>query len=76
MICFGIANTIAAAVAASVAKQFGRNKILVLTLILHAILLIWMNQWRAVANDIYAYGTMAALWGLLDGTWLVIINCQ
>lgn len=76
MICFGIANTIAAAVAASVAKQFGRNKILVLTLILHAILLIWMNQWRAVANDIYAYCTMAALWGLLDGTWLVIINCQ
>lgn len=76
MICFGISNTIAAALASAVAKVVGRNKILMLTLVLHGSLLIWMHQWIAVPNDIVAYCSMAALWGLLDGTWLVIINCM
>lgn len=76
MICFGVANTIAAALAASVAKLIGRNKILAITLFLHAVLLVWMHQWTAVPNDYIAYGAMAAMWGLLDGTWLVIINCK
>lgn len=76
MICFGISNTIAAALASAVAKVVGRNKILMLTLVLHGSLLIWMRQWIAVPNDIVAYCSMAALWGLLDGTWLVIINCM
>lgn len=76
MICFGISNTIAAALASAIAKLVGRNKILLLTLVLHGSLLIWMRQWIAVPNDIVAYCSMAALWGLLDGTWLVIINCM
>lgn len=76
MICFGVANTIAAALAASVAKLIGRNKILAITLMLHAVLLAWMHHWTAVPNDYIAYGWMAAVWGLLDGTWLVIINCK
>lgn len=76
MICFGISNTIAAALASAIAKVVGRNKILMLTLVLHGSLLIWMRQWIAVPNDIVAYCSMAALWGLLDGTWLVIINCM
>lgn len=76
MICFGVANTIAAALASVVAKLVGRNKILALTLVLHATLLIYMHEWVAVPNDLISYCAMAALWGLLDGTWLVIINCE
>lgn len=76
MICFGLANTIAAAVASALAKLIGRNKILALTLVLHASLLIYMHEWVAVPNDLIAYCSMAAMWGLLDGTWLVIINCK
>lgn len=76
MICFGLANTIAAGVASALAKLVGRNKILTLTLVLHGTLLMWMRQWVAVPNDYIAYCSMAAVWGLLDGTWLVIINCK
>lgn len=76
MICFGLANTIAAAVASALAKLIGRNKILALTLVLHATLLIYMHEWVAKPNDLIAYCSMAAVWGFLDGTWLVIINCK
>lgn len=76
MICFGLGNTIAAALASAIAKIVGRNKILALTLILHATLLMYMRQWVAIPNDYITYCSMAAIWGLLDGTWLVIINCR
>lgn len=76
MICFGLANTVAAAVASALAKLIGRNKILGMTLVLHATLLMYMHEWTAVPNDLISYCSMAALWGLLDGTWLVIINCE
>lgn len=76
MICFGIANAIAAGVAGAVAKVVGRNTILVFTLILHASLLIWMKKYMPVANDYLVYYSMAALWGLADGVWLVLINCK
>lgn len=76
MICFGIANTIAAAASSMVAKLVGRNKILGITLVLHAALLMYMHEWTAVPNDLISYCSMAAVWGLLDGTWLVIINCM
>lgn len=76
MIWFGIANALAAGLSGAVAKMVGRNNILICTLILHGSLLMWMRQWIAVPNDFIAYCSMAALWGLLDGTWLVIINCK
>lgn len=76
MIWFGIANAIAAALAGAVAKVVGRNKILLLTLIVHCCLIVWMKQWTAVPNDFLSYCSMAAIWGLLDGTWLVTINCM
>lgn len=76
MICFGLGNTIAAALASVIAKMVGRNKILALTLVLHVTLLMYMHQWIAVPNDYMTYCSMAAIWGLLDGTWLVIVNCK
>lgn len=76
MIAFGIANAVAAAFAGIVSKTIGRNKLLALSFIVHGALMLWMHQWVAVANDSIAYCTMAAIWGLVDGIWLVIINCK
>lgn len=76
MIAFGIANAVAAALAGGVSKIIGRNKLLVFSFFSHGALMIWMYQWTAVANDAIAYGSMAAIWGLVDGIWLVIINCM
>lgn len=76
MIAFGIANAIAAALATAISKVVGRTPILVATLILHGALLIWMREWTAVANDYVSYFSMAAVWGLVDGIWLVLVNCK
>lgn len=76
MIAFGISNAIAAALAGGASKIIGRNKILLFALIVHGALMLWMRQWIAVANDFIAYCSMAAIWGLVDGIWLVIINCE
>lgn len=76
MIGFGIANAIAAALATGISKIVGRTPILICTLVLHSALLIYMHQWTAVANDFYAYFGIAFTWGLVDGIWLVLINCM
>lgn len=76
MIGFGLANAIAAALATAISKVVGRTPILVCTLILHGSLLIWMYEWVAVANDFVAYFSMAFVWGLADGIWLVLVNCE
>lgn len=76
MIAFGIMNSVAAGFAGVVSKVIGRNKLLAFSFIVHGALIIWMRQWIAVANDSFAYCSMAAIWGLVDGIWLVIINCM
>lgn len=76
MISFGIANSVAAGFAGVVSKIIGRNKLLAFSFIVHGALIIWMRQWTAVANDSFAYCSMAAIWGLVDGIWLVIVNCK
>lgn len=76
MIGFGAANAIAAALATAISKVVGRTPILICALLLHGSLLIWMYMWVAVANDFVAYFSMAFIWGLADGIWLVIINCE
>lgn len=74
MICFGVSNAIAAAVAGAIAKITGRIPIMIAMTILHCSLLIWMRLWIAVENDFLTYCSMAAIWGLVDGIWLVQIN--
>lgn len=76
MICFGISNAIAAAFAGGLAKCLGRFPMMVGTLVVHISLLVWMRLWVAVDSDYMTYFTMAAIWGLVDGVWLVQINCK
>jgi hypothetical protein len=74
MICFGLANALAAALAGALTKITGRMPVMFTVLILHASLIIWMIQWRAVEKDYLTYCTFAALWGMADGIWLVQVN--
>lgn len=74
MICFGIANAIAAGIAGALAKLVGRISIMISVFILHGGLLIWMHEWIPVEGDYITYCTMAALWGVADGLWLVNVN--
>lgn len=76
MIFFGISNVIAAAFTGAIAKITGRLPIMIVMALLHGAILIWMRVWVAVENDYLAYGAMAALWGLVDGTWLIQVNCE
>ncbi|XP_055917766.1 UNC93-like protein isoform X2 [Eupeodes corollae] len=74
MICFGIANAIAAGVAGALAKLAGRLSIMLTVFVIHVSLLIWMHQWKAVEGDYVTYCAMAAVWGICDGIWLVNVN--
>lgn len=76
MICFGVANAIAAILAGGLCKCVGRMRLMAGTLVVHAALLVWMRVWIAVDNDYLTYMSMAALWGLVDGVWLVLVNCK
>lgn len=74
MICFGIANAIAAALAGGLSKITGRIPVMIGVMILHLSVILWMRLWTAVENDYFTYCIMAALWGLADGIWLVQVN--
>lgn len=76
MICFGVSNVIAAAFTGAVAKATGRLPIMVTIMVIHGAIIIWMRVWVAVEDDYVTYGAMAALWGLVDGTWLIQVNCK
>ncbi|KAJ6616193.1 UNC93-like protein [Pseudolycoriella hygida] len=74
MIFFGVSNVVAAAFIGAIAKITGRLSIMIVTMVVHAALIIWMKVWVVVENDYLTFATMAALWGLVDGTWLIQIN--
>lgn len=74
MICFGVANALAAGIASALAKLVGREPVMLGVMVLHSCIFIFMREWVAVANDYLIYCTIAALWGLADGIWLVQVN--
>lgn len=76
MICFGVANAIAAAFTGGITKLTGRIPIVVIIFVIHSSLLIWMRFWIAIENDAISYCLIAGIWGLVDGIWLVLINCK
>lgn len=45
-------------------------------MLIHGAIIIWMKVWVAVEDDYITYGAMAALWGLVDGIWLIQVNCK
>lgn len=73
MMCFGIANAVGSLVAGFLTKLIGRYTVVAITAGVHLALLLWLIQWRPVTGGIF-YCAIAAVWGCVNGIWLVQIN--
>lgn len=74
MICFGVANAIAAGLAGGVAEKLGRIKLAILCALINLALFAYMFIYEAKQGDYIKYCAFAAIWGICDGVWLVVIN--
>ncbi|XP_068145994.1 UNC93-like protein [Drosophila tropicalis] len=74
MICFGIANAVAAGIAGALVERIGRVSLAAICAILNLCLLSYMYTWEAREGDYLSYCTFAAIWGICDGIWLVVVN--
>lgn len=74
MICFGVVNAIGSALAGALTKLTGQFVVLLGNTFVHVSLIVWMVNWDPVAGDSLTLCVMAAIWGLVDGIWLVQIN--
>lgn len=73
MMCFGIANALGSGIAGFLTKIVGRFTVVAANAILHLVLLGWLLQWRPATGGIY-YCVIGAIWGCVNGVWLVQIN--
>ncbi|KAH8277562.1 hypothetical protein KR018_001053, partial [Drosophila ironensis] len=74
MICFGVANAVAAGIAGALVERIGRVTLAGLCAVLNLCLLAYMYSWEAREGDYVRYCTFAAVWGICDGIWLVVVN--
>lgn len=74
MICFGVANAVAAGIAGALVERIGRVTLAGLCAVLNLCLLTYMYNWEAREGDYLRYCTFAAIWGICDGVWLVVVN--
>lgn len=74
MICFGIANAIAAGIAGALVERIGRVTLAAICAVLNLCLLAYMYSWEAREGDYLTYCAFAAIWGICDGVWLVVVN--
>lgn len=74
MICFGVANAIAAGIAGALVEKLGRITLFVACALLNASLFVYMFFYEAREGDYVMYCAFAAIWGICDGVWLVVVN--
>lgn len=74
MICFGVANAIAAGIAGAFVEKLGRITLFVACALLNAALFVYMFMYEAREGDYVMYCAFAAIWGICDGVWLVVVN--
>ncbi|EDW00806.1 UNC93-like protein [Drosophila grimshawi] len=74
MICFGVANAIAAGIAGALVERIGRVTLAAICAVINMCLLAYMYSWEAREGDYLSYCTFAAIWGICDGIWLVVVN--
>lgn len=74
MICFGVANAIAAGIAGALVEKLGRITLFVACALLNASLFVYMFLYEAREGDYVMYCAFAAIWGICDGVWLVVVN--
>ncbi|XP_018792026.1 PREDICTED: UNC93-like protein [Bactrocera latifrons] len=74
MICFGVANAIAAGIAGALVEKLGRITLFIACALLNASLFTYMFFYEAREGDYVMYCAFAAIWGICDGVWLVVVN--
>ncbi|KAH8410869.1 hypothetical protein KR222_002696, partial [Zaprionus bogoriensis] len=74
MICFGVANAVAAGIAGALVERIGRVTLAALCAVINLSLLAYMYTWEAREGDYMSYCAFAAIWGICDGVWLVVVN--
>lgn len=74
MICFGVANAVAAGIAGALVERIGRVTLAALCAVVNLSLLGYMYTWEAREGDYLSYCAFAAIWGICDGIWLVVVN--
>lgn len=73
MMCFGVANAVGSAATAFLTKVVGRFTVVVVNASIHVALLLWLIYWRPESDGMF-YCAIAAVWGCVNGIWLVQIN--
>ncbi|XP_043269750.1 UNC93-like protein [Venturia canescens] len=74
MICYGVANAIAALTTGSVVKVTGRIPVMVFAFLLHTTIIIVLLFWKATPEQGLIFFLMSGLWGICDAIWLVQVN--
>ncbi|XP_066583355.1 UNC93-like protein [Prorops nasuta] len=74
MICFGVANAIAAPTTGSIVKITGRRPVMAFAFCLHMAIIIFLIFWRPTPDQGIIFFTISALWGICDAVWLVQVN--
>lgn len=74
MICFGVANAIAAGIAGALVAKLGRVTLAIICAAINLSLIVYMFFYEARQGDYLMYCSFAAVWGICDGVWLVVVN--
>ncbi|XP_034949361.1 UNC93-like protein [Chelonus insularis] len=74
MICFGIANAIAALATGSIVKITGRVPVVIFAFVLHLAIIVVLLLWRPTPEQGFIFFLMSGLWGICDAIWLVQVN--
>lgn len=74
MICYGVANAVAALATGSIVKLTGRIPVVVFAFLLHLLLIIALLYWKPTPEQGSIFYLMSGLWGICDAIWLVQVN--
>ncbi|XP_057336752.1 UNC93-like protein isoform X1 [Microplitis mediator] len=74
MICYGVANAVAALATGSIVKLTGRIPVVVFAFLLHLLLIIALLFWKPTPEQGIIFYLMSGLWGICDAIWLVQVN--
>lgn len=74
MICYGVANAIAALATGSVVKLTGRIPVVIFAFTLHLAIIIALLFWKPTPEQGIIFFLMSGLWGVCDAIWLVQVN--
>ncbi|XP_048507028.1 UNC93-like protein isoform X2 [Athalia rosae] len=74
MICYGVANAIAAIATGSVVKLTGRPPVMAFAFLLHVFLIVTLLLWKPTPEQGIVFFLASGLWGVCDAIWLVQVN--